>query len=357
VLHEPDCEYIVVGSGAGGGTVAARLAEAGRHVILLEAGGDPRELAGDGPVQPGVNRLPLDYDVPAWHAFASENRGMAWNFFVRHYADDALQRRDTKFVEEHEGERVDGVYYPRAGTLGGCTAHNAMILVYPHNADWDYIARLTNDPSWSATSMRRYFQRIEECRHRPVHRLLARLGINPTRHGWNGWLPTEKAVPKSALRDRSLMKVIADSAREAYMDGDDELDRARWFLQGKLDPNDWRLVRDSSVGVRYLPLSTDRHARTGSRERVLDVARRYPERLKIMTHALVTRVLLDAERRIRRRRIGGLATLPRNHVLGVPLRPMVLGRAGFIFTVMLLCILQKLGQRCHVRTEPASGKP
>ena len=39
-------EYIVVGSGAGGGTLAARLTEAGRKVLLLEAGGDPRELRG-----------------------------------------------------------------------------------------------------------------------------------------------------------------------------------------------------------------------------------------------------------------------------------------------------------------------
>src|SRR5438132_363032 len=95
----PDCEYLVVGSGAGGGTLAARLAEAGGHVILLEAGGDPRELTGGDPVQPQVNRLPNDYDVPAFHGFASENSALAWNFFVRHYADDAVQRRDPKFIE------------------------------------------------------------------------------------------------------------------------------------------------------------------------------------------------------------------------------------------------------------------
>ena len=82
-------EYIVVGSGAGGGTVAARLAEAGRSVLLLEAGGDPGELADP--------RLPEDYQVPAFHAFASENPAMRWDFFVRHYADEQRQRKDTKY--------------------------------------------------------------------------------------------------------------------------------------------------------------------------------------------------------------------------------------------------------------------
>src|SRR5215471_16653844 len=97
-----DCEYIVVGSGAGGGTLASRLAEAGRSVILLEAGGDPRVLQGGDPVQPNKNRLPLDYDVPAFHAFASENEAIKWEFFVQHYSDN--QQRDWKYRKEWNGK-------------------------------------------------------------------------------------------------------------------------------------------------------------------------------------------------------------------------------------------------------------
>ena len=126
-----DADYIVIGSGAGGGTVAARLAESGFSVLVLEAGGDP---ASGGSV---------NYQVPAFHPFATEDSAFRWDFFVRHYPDLARQQRDPKFLPDR-----DGVWYPRAGTLGGCTAHNAMIFVYPSNTDWDLIADLTGDASW-----------------------------------------------------------------------------------------------------------------------------------------------------------------------------------------------------------------
>jgi choline dehydrogenase-like flavoprotein len=295
-IPSADCEYVVVGSGAGGGTLAARLAEEGRSVVLLEAGGDPRGPEA-GPGGSGPDRLPEDYEVPAFHMFASENPAMRWDFFVRHYADDARQRRDDKYLEEWDGRRVDGVYYPRAGTLGGCTAHNAMILMYPHNADWDELAALTGDPSWSASAMRRHFLKLERCRHRPVHRWLSKVGLDLTRHGWDGWLQTEKAVPTTAFLDRALMTVMMGSILAAARENGRLWQRLKWLFESQADPNDWRLVETNAVGVRYLPLSTRGHRRTGARERVLDVAARRPDRLRVETNALVTRVLLDGEQR------------------------------------------------------------
>jgi choline dehydrogenase-like flavoprotein len=275
-------EYIVVGSGAGGGTLAARLAEAGRSVLLLEAGGDALE--------PASERLPEDYQVPAFHAFASENPAMKWDFFVRHYEDEELQRKDYKYTAERRG-----VLYPRAGTLGGCTAHNAMILVYPHNADWEHIAELTGDASWRAANMRRYFERMEDCRHRPVYRWLHKLFcVNPSRHGFTGWLSAERPrPPREALRDREMMDVIERSAFGAIAELEHPLKRFFWFLRAKGDPNDWRIVRRNAFGIRYVPLTTSNRARIGSRERLMDAARRFPDKLRIELNALASRVLLD----------------------------------------------------------------
>jgi choline dehydrogenase-like flavoprotein len=52
------------------------------------------------------------------------------------------------------------------------------------------------------------------------------------------------------------------------------------------------------VGIRYTPLATRNHQRTSTRERVLETAQKYPDRLKIETNALATKVLFDGNRAV-----------------------------------------------------------
>lgn len=274
---EITCDYAVIGSGAGGGAVAARLAEAGMQVVLLEAGDDYRRGDAAG--------LPEDCDVPAFHPLASENPALRWDFFVRHYGDDAQQRRDPKAGPQ-------GVLYPRAATLGGCTSHNAMIFVTPDDADWDGIAALTGDASWRAANMRRYLRRLENCGHRPLWRWLSRWGIDPTGHGWDGWLRTEQAAPASAFADDEVRRLVVDSAWTAT-----PRRNLMRLLRREADPNDQRWARRGFEGVAYTPLTTAHHARAGIYDRLNDVAARYPARLRIELNALATRVLLDQQRR------------------------------------------------------------
>ena len=110
-------DYIVVGSGAGGGPLAANLAVKGFRVCLIEAGGDPETFF---------------YQVPCFHAFATEEKEMAWNYFVSHFKEADRQKKDSKF-----DAKGGGIFYPRAAAVGGCTAINAMITLYPHDADWE----------------------------------------------------------------------------------------------------------------------------------------------------------------------------------------------------------------------------
>ena len=116
-----------MGSGAGGGPLAANLAQKGYKVCLLEAGSDPC-------AETDLGRYM--YEVPIFHGLSTEYPEIAWDYYVRHYTD---QEKASKRTASSVADR-DGIWYPRAGTLGGCTAHNAMITVVPQDSDWNHLA-------------------------------------------------------------------------------------------------------------------------------------------------------------------------------------------------------------------------
>jgi choline dehydrogenase-like flavoprotein len=210
---------------------------------------------------------------------ASENEAMGWNFWVRHYSNTTQQIFDPKYAPTH-----DGVLYPRGGVLGGCSAINAMMMVYPHYPDWDHIAEVTGDASWGGDNMRRYFERMEDCRHRPFYRWLQRVfGWNPTRHGFGGWLAIEKPAPMAGMRDKHLINLLTKAVEKE--------------LKFRQDPNEWRLVEENAEGIRHIPLSTLHRARNGTREFLLNTAGKYPDRLTLELDALATRVLFDETNR------------------------------------------------------------
>lgn len=237
--------------------LAARLALAGHKTLLIEAGDDQ-----------GAN---VNYTVPAYNARVSEDPNLAWNFFVKHYADEKRQARDFKTSYQTPdgsiytgrnppaGSVQKGTLYPRTGTLGGCTAHNALIAVYPHQSDFDNVASITGDSSWSASNMRKYYAKLEN-----NHYLLP----GAQGHGYDGWLGTSYAPIDIVLTDPKLLSLVG-GATFALGNLTGAVANLGTLVAG--DANADSTTRDTDNAVYQIPLSTTDGKRTGSREFVLAV--------------------------------------------------------------------------------------
>jgi choline dehydrogenase-like flavoprotein len=130
-------DYVIVGGGSGGATLAARLSEdPAVTVCLIEAGGRGDSLAVRMPGA-GVLQVPgKPFRINNWSFFTIPQEGLA-------------------------GRRC---FQPRGKALGGSSAINAMLYIRGHRADYDHWAELGCD-GWSWDQVLPYFKRSENNVH------------------------------------------------------------------------------------------------------------------------------------------------------------------------------------------------
>jgi choline dehydrogenase len=120
-------EFVVLGGGTSGCVVAGRLAEAGREVLVVEAGPDYGVLAGGGWPEELVDAraLPDSHD---------------WGY-------DSGGRYPHRVVP-----------FQRARVIGGCSAHNGCIAAVGHRSDYDGWSL----PGWGAADLEPLLQTVLE---------------------------------------------------------------------------------------------------------------------------------------------------------------------------------------------------
>jgi choline dehydrogenase len=157
-------DYVIVGAGSAGCTLANRLsADPAKRVLLLEAGGSDNYHW---------------IHIPVGYLYCMGNPRTDWGY--RTVSEPGLNGRSLA--------------YPRGKVMGGCSSINGMIYMRGQAADYDHWRQLGN-PGWGWDDVLPLFQKSED------HH-----GLAGPFHGQNGELRVER---------QRLSWPILDAVREA----------------------------------------------------------------------------------------------------------------------------------------------
>ena len=143
-----DADFVIVGAGAAGGVMAARLSEdRAKHMLLIEAGTD-YQRAGNNQGLPDAIRY--GYGNPG-SGGPAEVRGHHW------YPDSDNPLAATTTIAmpgglygyTGEADELHAVDLPRGRVIGGTTAVNSQIWVRATTEDFDYWSGALGCKTWS----------------------------------------------------------------------------------------------------------------------------------------------------------------------------------------------------------------
>ncbi|KAF2819333.1 choline dehydrogenase [Ophiobolus disseminans] len=272
VVSQDVYDYIVVGSGPGGGPLASNLARANYTVLLIEAGDQSTQgSSGEYPPQ------------------------LTWDFFVKHYADEKKNMMNNHLTwKTKEGRywvgagkdtpprdsKFLGVYYPRGSSVGGSSMINKQCTWLPSNSDWDYVKNVTGDASWSSDNMHKIFERIEKNNYLPA---------GTAGHGFNGYFQVNMNKPTSIGQPvLGIMQAIA--ANFSLSTAQADITKLMGTDANFPDPK-----RDWTTGVWGLPVHAKSNGeRYSSRDYIKDtIDKKFP--LTLSLNSLATRVLFTPD--------------------------------------------------------------
>ncbi|TDR85334.1 GMC family oxidoreductase [Enterovirga rhinocerotis] len=229
-------DFIVCGAGSSGSVVAARLAEdSNASVLLLEAGGDDVSETVSNPGQWPLN-------------LGSE--------------------RDWAFVGQPAGGLGGRQLSLNMGKgLGGGSSINVMVWARGHREDWNHFAQEAGDEAWGYESVLGYYRRIEDWRGTP----------DALRRGVGG--PVYVA---QSQQPQPIARTLVDAAGLLGIPVFDS-------------PNGEMMESAGGAAI------ADLRVRDGKRQSVF---RSYVHRMEagsnltVVTHALVTRILIEGRRAV-----------------------------------------------------------
>ncbi|MBA58657.1 MAG: choline dehydrogenase [Gammaproteobacteria bacterium] len=165
-------DFIIVGAGTAGCTIANRLTENGKHsVLLLEAGKKDNYF--------WIN-------IPVGYLFTIANPKTDWCYKT----------------EPEAGLNDRSLGYARGKVLGGCSSINAMIYMRGQKSDYDHWAQLGNR-GWSWDEVLPVFRKSEDYQHGSdeYHGVGGELKVQERRVNWeilDAWREAarESGIPK-----------------------------------------------------------------------------------------------------------------------------------------------------------------